>query len=234
MKTCDLIRDLEWLCVEKMRYLMCDSILSIPPPSLPSRFKKHKYRWGCLGVSWCIYAVMSSTTKRSSLSVCILFLPVLFVDTFCCLSVLKALKKTPPGDEVMVERRKEGQEKRETHQNRIQVVRMEEGQQQSRGKEGGKEEKVKTVERSKPRGKGEMSSMKKKAFTTIAIIQAVLTLNYLPFIITLPMEAHVPDQTMKCQYIAMALSAAASCSYLQPVLYLHRLGRLPCMSSKNG
>lgn len=235
MKTCDLIRDLKWLCVENMRSLMCDSLLSVlfPPPPHPSRFKMPKYRWGCLGVSWCIYALVSSTAARTSLSVCILFVPVLVIDTFCCLSVLKALKKPPPGDEVMKERRKEGKENRGAPQNRSRVVRAEEGKQQSRGKEGGNEEKVKTVEGSKPRGK-EMNSMKKKAFITIAIIQAVLTLNYLPFNITLTMEGRVPERTLRCQYIAVAISAAACCSYLQPLLYLHRLGKLPCLTSCSG
>eukprot|EP00064_Thunnus_orientalis_P016358 superscaffoldBa00003227_g16422 len=66
----------------------------------------------------------------------------------------------------------------------------------------------------------------RKAFITITIIQAVLTLNYLPFIIILPLDGLLPARALKCQYQAMALAAAASCSYLQPLLYLYRLGRL--------
>ena len=79
-------------------------------------------------------------------------------------------------------------------------------------------------------GKGEMNSMKRKAFTTITIIQVVLMLNYLPYIITMPLEGRVPAQTMLCQYVAIAMAAAVTCSYLQPLLYLHRLRRLPCMT----
>ncbi len=94
-------------------------------------------------------------------------------------------------------------------------------------KEGRKEGKVER------RGKGEINSMKKKAFVTIVVIQAVLILNYLPFIITLPMDGLVPARTLKCQYVAMALAAAAGCSYLQPLLYLHRLDRLPCTAPQN-
>lgn len=104
------------------------------------------------------------------------------------------------------------------------VVRMEEGEpEQSSREEGRKEEKK--VRRS------DMNSMKKKAFTTIAIIQAVLMLNYLPLIITLPMDGRVPARTLKCQYLTMALAASCSCSYLQPLLYLYRLGSLPRIAS---
>lgn len=92
------------------------------------------------------------------------------------------------------------------------------------------EEKLEKVER---RGRGEINSMKKKAFINITIIQAVFIINYLPFIITLPMDGLVPACTLKCQYVAMAVAAAASCGCLQPLLYLFRLGRLPCTTPQN-
>lgn len=193
---------------------MCDSPLY---SLLPSRFKARRYRWGCLGVSWCIYFIMASVflIERTATTVCVVFLPVLVIDTFCSLSVLKTLKKPPPGGREVTEKKRKGL-----------AVRMEEGEQR---KEGKREQKVKKVG-----GKGEMNSMKKKAFITIAIIQAVLTLNYLPIIITLPMDGFVPARTLKCQYWPMGVAAAASCSYVQPLLYLHRLGRLPCtMTSQN-
>ena len=150
--------------------------------------------------------------ERSVITLCVVFLPVLVIDTFCSLSVLKTLKNPPPGDREMEEKKKA--EGRNTPKNGSGAGRMEE------------------VGRSEPRGKAEMNSMKKKAFVTIVIIQAVLTLNYLPIIITLPMHGRVPERTLKCQYLAMSLGAANSCSYLQPLLYLHRLGRLTCAMSK--
>lgn len=55
--------------------------------------------------------------------------------------------------------------------------------------EGGSEEEGKKVGKSKPKGRGVMNSMKKKAFITIVIIQAVLTLSYLPMIITAPVTS---------------------------------------------
>lgn len=73
-----------------------DSLLAI---SLPSRFKVHKYKWGYLAVSWCIQIIMSSASlvQRSAVTVCVVFLPVLAIDTFCSLSVLKTLKKNSTG-----------------------------------------------------------------------------------------------------------------------------------------
>lgn len=124
----------------------------------------------------------------------------------------------------MMEKREEGK----THRNGSHVVTVEdEKHEQCRGKV----EAVKQVERSKQRVKGEMNIMKRKAFFTILIIQAVLTLNYLPYIIILPMNGRVPELTLVCQYVKMSVAAASSCSYLQPLLYLHRLGKLPCVKS---
>lgn len=69
--------------------------------------------------------------------------------------------------------------------------------------------------------------MKKKAFITTVIIQAVLTFNYAPFIITMILNGLVPPRTQKCQVIAVSMAAATCCTYLQPLLYLQRLGKLP-------
>ncbi len=112
-----------------------------------------------------------------------------------------------------------------------QVVTMKKGgHEQSRGTENRKEEKGEKTERSEPRVRLQMNSMKKKAFITIVVIQAVLALNYLPFITTVFIGRLLPARTLKCQYVAMSVASAVSCSYLQPLLYLHRLGRLPCMT----
>lgn len=152
--------------------------------------------------------------------VCVLFLPVLVIDTFCCLSVLKTLQKPPPRDIEMVEKEKKKRKKKKEKGEEKQTC----GRVMSPG-----ERKEKGAKKVKRGGKGEMNSMKRKAFTTIAIIQLVLMLNYLPYVITMLLEGRVPAQTMLCQYVAIAMAAAVTCSYLQPLLYLHRLRRLPCM-----
>ena len=188
-----------------MNFLKCcrTSIPVLLPTSPSFRIKQRGYRWPCLGVCWCIYIILaiSSIVQRSIFTMCLVFLPTFIIDTFCTLYVLRELKKTPPSS---------------------QVVRMEERE------EGRAEEKEKEVGGSKQREKGKMNSMKKKAFVTFVIIQAVVSLNYLPLIITMTMEGRFSAVVMKCQYRASGLAAAASCSYLQPLLYLHRLGRLPC------
>ncbi|KAL3046570.1 hypothetical protein OYC64_004537 [Pagothenia borchgrevinki] len=180
-----------------------EGYVAVVRPILYLRIKQRGYRWPCLGVCWCIYIILaiSSIVQRSIFTMCLVFLPTFIIDTFCTLYVLRELKKTPPSS---------------------QVVRMEERE------EGRAEEKEKEVGGSKPREKGKMNSMKKKAFVTFVIIQAVVSLNYLPLIITMTMEGRFSAVVMKCQYRASGLAAAASCSYLQPLLYLHRLGRLPC------
>ncbi|GLD70069.1 uncharacterized protein AKAME5_002138600 [Lates japonicus] len=196
------------------------------------RYKAGWYRWGCLGVLWCIYIPMASSAiyEHSSSTISVVFLPVLIIGTFCSMSVLKTLRKPPPGDRQMAEREKKGREKRKAHKNGRHVVSVEREEQERSSK---KEEKVKGVRRNKPRGKAETNSMKRKAFVIIAVIQAVLTLNYLPMIICVFLEGRVPARVLKCQYLALGLAAAVSCSYLQPLLYLHKLGRLSFMKSQN-
>lgn len=200
---------------------------------LPPRFRTQKYRWGCVGVAWCIYIFMASSAvlQRTFNSLLVLFLPVLVIDTFCCLSILKTLQKPPPGHRKV---RNKGEGKRETHKNASRAVRTEEGTQERGRRAGdGKEEKGEKAERSETQATGERNAMKKRAFITVVIIQAVLTLNYVPFIIILPMDGLVQEHTLKCQFVAVSLAAAACGSYLQPLLYLHRLGRLPCMMPRD-
>ncbi|CAJ1086419.1 uncharacterized protein LOC117807576 [Xyrichtys novacula] len=208
--------------------LVCvDSYMAVVRPIDYLRFKGNQHRWGCLGAAWCIYILMGSIVifKRSAVTACVVFFPVLAVDTFCCLSVLKNLQKSPPGDREMVEQAKK--EKLKTEKSGCPRVSTKDGKQgNSREREGRKDKKVVEVYSSEPRAKKEMNSIKRKAFNTIIIIQVVLTLNYLPFIITFCMDGLVPAQRLKCEYTALSLAAAASCSYLHPVLYLHRLGRL--------
>lgn len=76
--------------------------------------------------------------------------------------------------------------------------------------------------------KGDRTCMKKKAFITVVVIQAVLTLNYTPFILMIMIDRIVLPHTVKCQLLGVSLAAATCLSYTQPLLYLHRLGWLPC------
>lgn len=153
--------------------------------------------------------------KFNSFSVCVLFLPILAIDTFCCLSVLKTLQKPPPGDRNMMEKKKT------------------EGSRAEGGTEEKKEENGKKAERSKSRGKGQGYCQKRRAFNIIVINQAVLTLNYIPFIITMFVGREVTRYTQKCQLVALGLSAAVCGTFLQPLLHLQKLGKLPCMRPWN-
>lgn len=90
-----------------------------------------------------------------------------------------------------------------------------------RTEEGQKEERVKVM-------KGDHMCMKKKALVTVVIIQAMLTLNYTPFILMLIVDRLISVTAIKCQLLGLSLAAATCFSYMQPLLYLHRLGRLPC------
>lgn len=191
-----------------------------------SRYKGPQYRWGSLGVSWLIYIMMTSITvaNYASSAVCVVFLPVLAIDTFCSLSVLKTLRKPPPGDRTMVQEKKKKKKNGDTEE----VDKREADSTQG----SGKEERVMKEKRSMTRGKGEKNSIKRKAFITIAIIQVVLTLNYVPYIISWAMELFLPRHIVKCQCLPIAMAAACSCSYVQPLLYLHKLGKLPCMASQ--
>ncbi|AWP00884.1 putative disintegrin and metalloproteinase domain-containing protein 12-like [Scophthalmus maximus] len=141
------------------------------------RYKAHSNRWGCLSVAWCVFVLMASSSLGSTDTVCAVFLPALVVDTSCNLSVLRALRKPPPGDRKGAENRKTGG----------QVAVREVGRRANR----------------------DMNSMKRKAFITIVTIQAVLTLNYLPFIVCLPLDGVVPVRALTCQYLTVALATAA-------------------------
>lgn len=170
------------------------------------RLKGSKYKWGCLAFIWSIYILMATLGLHSHTRyiLCMGFIPVLIIDTFCTRSILKSLRKPPPGDNNMRYKAKKVKEKR--------IPKMKGGEKQ---------------ERAEAR-RGD-STCKKKAFVTVAIVQAVLMLNYTPFILTLLLVRALPDHTVKCQLAAMALAAAACLSYMQPLLYLHKLGRLPSL-----
>lgn len=183
---------------------------------LSFRFKAGKYRWVCLAITWCIYIILAgmATFGPTSFARCAVFPIVLAADTFCCLSILKTLRKPPPGDKTMM-----------TKENKPKNM--------SGEVQEDMEERRERAVRSETKGKRESHSMKKKALVTIVIIQCVLTLNYVPFIIAMSLKEQLPLQTYKCQVITLALSAASCCTYLQPLLYRRSLGKLPFTKPRN-
>lgn len=129
-----------------------------------------------------------------------MYVPIFIIDTFCTRSVLRSLRKPPPGDRNVAGKK----EKR------------------APWTEGGEKE-----ERAEGKG-GDQARMKKRVCVTVVIIQAMFTVNYMPFILLLMLDSVIPTHTIKCELVGFCLSAAIGFSYMQPVLYLHRLGRLPC------
>ncbi|XP_054609366.1 uncharacterized protein LOC129168294 [Dunckerocampus dactyliophorus] len=192
--------------------LVCvESYLAVVRPLDFLRFRALKYRWGALAATCCLNLVFagSSVIHYSIISVSTIFLAVLAVDTFCSVAVLKALKQTPPGD-------RQNAQKKQTvcHLGNVAMetpARSIKEEMAKRGRE--------------PRRNGEMHFIKRKASITILAIQVVLTINYLPFIITLAMYGLFPARVLKCQFNATATAASISFSYLQPLLYLHNVGR---------
>lgn len=98
-------------------------------------------------------------------------------------------QKPPPGDKTILEVKSKGNK----HKNMSGVVQVKEERDKKRGR----------VDNNKTRGKGERYLMKKKAFITIVIIQAVLTFNYVPFIIAMILNGLVPPWTQKCQVVKL-------------------------------
>ncbi|XP_061769678.1 uncharacterized protein LOC133560778 isoform X2 [Nerophis ophidion] len=188
--------------------LMCvESYLAVVRPVHFLRFRALKYRWRALAVASCLYVILSLFVfKRGSiLLVYFIFLPVLAVDTFCSVAVLRVLKQTPPGDNPKAH----GKEK-ESWQGNV-GVKTPAGGVAGRGRE--------------PRKNGEMHSIKKKAFITIFAIQVVLTINYLPYIFAVILRRQFPAGVVKCQFNPLSLAASISVSYLQPLIYLYNLGQ---------
>nr|XP_057924769.1 uncharacterized protein LOC131126347 [Doryrhamphus excisus]XP_057924770.1 uncharacterized protein LOC131126347 [Doryrhamphus excisus] len=186
--------------------LVCvESYLAVVRPLDFLRFRALKYRWGALAATGCLNFLFAGATitHESSVPVSTMFLMVLAVDTFCTVAVLKTLKQTPPGD------RQKSHKKQKCSQ--LGDARM--------------ETPAMTRSGCKPRRKREMHFIKRKASITIVTIQVVLTINYLPFIITLLLCRLVPAQVLRCQFNAIATAASVSFSYVQPLLYLHNMAR---------
>ncbi|XP_077400834.1 uncharacterized protein LOC144035193 isoform X2 [Vanacampus margaritifer] len=80
------------VCVEKY--------LAVVRPLAFLRFKALKYKWRALVIMLCLGTCISASAvfQQSIVAICLIFPPVLAVDTYCCVAVLKALRKSPPGE----------------------------------------------------------------------------------------------------------------------------------------
>ena len=161
--------------------------LAVVHPVVFLRYKPLRYRLACCGVVWllvlglCFTIVFTDLSKNHNYYIT-LYAVVMSVMLFCCLSVLRALKRPGPG---------EGERNR--------------GMKSERG--GSRE-------------------VKMRAFKIILIIMAALMFNYIPVLflfffnmmITLPLF----------EPIGMIFMVVGG--LVQPFLYLHRAGRLPCIT----
>ncbi|XP_067106437.1 P2Y purinoceptor 8-like [Osmerus mordax] len=161
--------------------------LAVVHPVVFLKYKPLRYRMACCGVVWllviglCFTIFLADLSKNDNYYI-ILYVMVMSVMLFCCLSVLRALKRPGPG---------EGERK------------------------GGVAS-----------GRGGSRDMKMRAFKFILIITAALMINYFPvlflfffnMVITLPLFRPI-------SMIFMVVGGL-----VQPFLYIHRAGRLPCLT----
>jgi hypothetical protein len=163
------------ICVE--RYL------AVVHPVVFLKYKPLRYRVGCCGVVWlmvlgsCLFFVL--VNERSVLfnvywgEVLMLFL----LKLFCCLSVLRALKRPGPG----------------------------EGEREGR------------------------NDMKMRAFRIILIITVAMIVNYLPYEVFIPLKGCLTDgDFLLASNICFIINVITG--LVQPLLYLHRAGKLPCIT----
>lgn len=153
---------------------------------------------------WCIYFIIASLGIQfyKNYTLCSIFIPILTIDILCTRSILKSLRKPPPGDNYMTGKKAKAKEKR--------TPQMEGGEQRAEARQRAS------------------TSTKKKAFNTVMLIQTIFILSYTPYILMLVLERIVPAHIVKCELIGFALAMINGFSYLHPLLYLHKLGWLRC------
>lgn len=107
------------------------------------------------------------------------YLVVISVMLFCCLAVLRALKRPGPG----------------------------EGDRERKG-----------------------INMKMRAFRIIVIIMVAMLINYFTIIVAIPLQNFLEDSKLGLAF-SICFSIIGVFGFVQPLLYLHRVGKLPCISS---
>ncbi|KAJ8366821.1 hypothetical protein AAFF_G00342040 [Aldrovandia affinis] len=70
--------------------------------------------------------------------------------------------------------------------------------------------------------------LKRRALTTILIIQTTLVLNYLPSIAMMPFSSKLTRWQNCCDLFPITVALSTFGSFVQPLFYLSRVGRLPC------
>ncbi|XP_029905168.1 P2Y purinoceptor 2-like [Myripristis murdjan] len=165
------------ICVE--RYI------AVVHPVLFLQLKTLKYRVVCCAAVWllvlgaCIMQVLTLNNlilaQRCYIGV---YLLLFSVKLFCCLSVLRALRKPGPGTGG---RDKEGSDK-----------------------------------------------VKMKSFKVLLIITVSTVLTYLPFIITFTLYGFISQEGVFASFGTCAFFAVMT-GFVHPFLYLHRMGKLPCI-----
>jgi hypothetical protein len=161
------------VCVE--RYL------AVVHPVVYLKYKPLRYRVGITGLVWLVVIGFCLSTMfmgffapyfRLAMSA---YIVILLVMSFCCLSVLWALKRPRPGD-----------------------------------------------------GEKEVTNnMKMRAFKIILINLIVLVMNYLPMLLVAALYGHLGSRLH--QALIVSLTVAVVTGFMQPLLYLHRAGKLPCI-----
>ncbi|KAJ8017221.1 hypothetical protein DPEC_G00015550 [Dallia pectoralis] len=167
-------RPLFQCCISMERYL------AVVHPVIFLKYKPLRYRLGCCGAVWLLVVGSGLISMLLNgafiynfvyLAQCIILLCVMM---FCCLAVLKALKRPGPGD-------------------------------------GDREGTNKT---------------KSKAFRTILIIQVSMLVNYIPLILITSSSFLLNPMTQNISN-TIGFSISTVTGVVQPLLYLHRVGKLP-------
>lgn len=70
--------------------------------------------------------------------------------------------------------------------------------------------------------------VKRRALTTVLIIQTTLAFNYLPTIALAPLSSRLTVWEKCCQLFPVTVCLSTFGSFIQPLVYLSRAGRLPC------
>ncbi|XP_069041556.1 C-X-C chemokine receptor type 2-like [Lepisosteus oculatus] len=84
-------------------------------------------------------------------------------------------------------------------------------------------------------GRDEMHPVKKKAFRMVRCILAIIMFNYLPPVVLFPFQDYFAPAVFKCYIEPIAFSFLDFSSCTQPLLYLSRAKKIPCLpeSGKN-
>lgn len=78
----------------------------------------------------------------------------------------------------------------------------------------------------------EISRKKKRACYTVMIIQATILFNYIPLLIASELEFSLDPYTFFCVYQPLGYACCLMGCFLQPLLFLHRVGKLQWPSCK--